>query len=84
MLRTHIYLPETLDAEIEHMARTTRRNKAEVIREAIKHGLRVLRPKKSPSAKALLDLAKAAEKLYKKGERLPADLAKNHDKYTWE
>lgn len=38
------------------------------------------RAKHQQSAKALLDLAKAAQKFNARG---PKDLAKNHDKYTW-
>lgn len=80
MLRTYIYLPEALNAEIEITARTQRKSKAEVIRDALTHGMKVVRPKRSASAKALVDIAKEAKQLNIQG---PKDLSVNHDHYTW-
>ena len=80
MQRTHIYLPDDLNTEIEFTAKTQRKSKAEVIREALKEGLKVVEPKKSRSAQALLEMAKEAEKLHVSG---PKDLSYNHDYYTW-
>lgn len=81
MLRTHIYLPEKLAAEIENTARASRKSKAEVIREALKHGLNAMRPLHSQSALKLVKLAELAQKLTSIG---PKDLSEKHDKYGWE
>lgn len=81
MQRTHVYLPDELNREIASTAKANRVSKAEVIREALEHGLKAVRPQKSQSAKALLEMAKKAEKLNVSG---PADLAEKHNEYTWD
>jgi metal-responsive CopG/Arc/MetJ family transcriptional regulator len=80
MQRTHIYLPEELNREIDYIARLEGKTKAEVTRRILEEGLKVIQPQKSGSAKALLDIAKEAEKLNVSG---PRDLSFNHDYYTW-
>jgi len=81
MLRINIYIPEDLNKKLDFTARSRRRAKAEVIREAIDQGLRVIRPQ-SGNAQALLNLAKMAEKIPTKG-KVPKDFVKNLDYYTW-
>jgi len=81
MLRINIYIPEDLNKKLDFTARSRRRAKAEVIREAIDQGLRVIRPKFG-NAQALLNLAKMAEKIPTKG-KVPKDFVKNLDYYTW-
>jgi len=80
MQRTHIYLPEGLNREIGYLAKLQGKSKAEVTRRIMEEGLKVVKPQKSGSAKALLDIAKEAEKLNVSG---PRDLSFNHDYYTW-
>lgn len=80
MQRTHIYLPEEINREIAYLANRQGKSKAEVTRNILEAGLKVVEPKKSSSAQALLDIAKLAKKLHVKA---PRDLAENHDYYTW-
>lgn len=80
MQRTHIYLPEGLNREIDYIAKLQKKSKAEVTRWILEAGLKIVQPQKSQSAKALVDIAKEAEKLNVSG---PRDLAFNHDYYTW-
>lgn len=80
MQRTHIYLPDELNTEIELTAKTQRKSKAEVIRAALKHGLKAIRPQRSSSTKALLEMAAEAKRFSGTG---PKDLSINHDHYTW-
>lgn len=80
MQRTHIYLPEELNREIDYLAKLQGKTKAEVTRSILEAGLKAVQPKKSQSAKALVDIAKEAEKLHVSG---PRDLSFNHDYYTW-
>lgn len=80
MQRTHIYLPEELNREIAYLANRQGKSKAEITRNILEAGLKVVQPKKSSSAQALLDIAKKAEKLNVSG---PSDLAFNHDYYAW-
>ena len=80
MQRTHIYLPEELNREIGYLAKLQGTTKAEVTRKILEEGLKVVQPKKSASALALVNLAKLAKKIHGKG---PRDLSENHDYYTW-
>ena len=80
MQRTHIYLPDDLNTEIELNAKSQQKSKAEIIREALQKGLKSTRIQKSQSAKSLLDLAQMAKKLKGTG---PKDLSVNHDYYIW-
>ena len=80
MQRTHIYLPEELNREIGYLAKLRGTTKAEVTRHILAEGLKVVKPKKSSSALALVNIAKLAKKLHVKG---PRDLSENHDYYTW-
>lgn len=82
MLRINIYIPEELNKRLDFTAKAKRKAKAEVIREALNKGLVSLQKSKSPSAQALLNLAKMAEKIPTKG-RVPKDFSKNLDYYTW-
>lgn len=76
----HLYLPDDLLQKIALLSLVRKEGKAEVIRKALEHGLKDLQPTGSPSAQALLDLAKLADMLPKKG---PRDVSVNHDYYAW-
>ena len=80
MQRTHIYLPEELNREIDYIARLEGKTKAEVTRKILEEGLKTIKPKKSSSAEALLKIAREAKKIKGTG---PHDLSINHDHYTW-
>ncbi len=80
MQRTHIYLPEEMNREIGYLANLQGKTKAEITRRILEEGLKIVQPKKSASAKALVDIANLAKKLHIKG---PRDLSENHDYYTW-
>lgn len=80
MQRTHIYLPEEINREIDYIARILGKTKAEITRKILEEGLKVFKPQKSQSAKALLIFAKAASKFK---SNAPADLSLNHDYYIW-
>ena len=69
-----------MNREIGYLASSQGKSKAEITRRILTEGLKIIQPKKSSSAGALLQLAKAASKF--KGSA-PKDLAFNHDYYTW-
>ena len=81
MLRINIYIPEELNKKLDFTARSKRKAKAAVIREALEKGLQA-DTFRSQTAQALLDLAKMAEKIPTKG-KVPTDAVKNMDYYTW-
>ena len=62
-------------------AKYRRKAKAEIVREALQTGLKIMRPK-SHTAKALLEFAKKSAKITTKGS-VPKDFVKNMDYYTW-
>ncbi len=81
MLRINIYIPEDLNKKLDFTAKYKRKAKAEIVREALQVGLRVIQPKSS-TAQALLNLAKMAESIPTQGD-VPKDFIKNLDYYTW-
>lgn len=83
MYRTYVYLPEELRVEIEAVAQSQRKSKAAVIRKALEFGLKKSKAKKPNSALALVKMAKFAEK-HLKDEKVPKDLARRHNEYTWD
>ena len=80
MLKTYLYIPEDLEHKIVYTARTQKKSKAEVIREALKAGFKSLEDQKSGGAEVLLKLADKAKKYKVKG---PRDASVNHDYYLW-
>ncbi|EKD91288.1 MAG: hypothetical protein ACD_30C00028G0007 [uncultured bacterium] len=81
MQRISVHIPEETKQRINFIAQSESKPEAEIIREAIDEGLEQIYPQKN-SGQALLDLAKMAEKIPTKG-KLPKDLIKNLDYYTW-
>lgn len=81
MLRVNIYIPEDLNYRLGLVARSIGMKKAEVVRTALHEGLKTIQPK-SISAQNLVNFVKEAEKISTKG-RIPKDIIKNLDYYTW-
>lgn len=81
MQRISVHIPTELRKRINIVANVKSETEAEVIREALDKGLKVIYPK-STSAQALLDLAKMAEKIPTRG-KVPKDASINHDYYLW-
>jgi len=77
-----IYLDEEIKKQVTLLSLATGRPRAEVIREAIREGVKSIEVNPSASGKALLNLAQEVRKLLK-GEKLPEDLSEKHDKYAW-
>lgn len=78
MLKTYLYIPEHLKEKINLTAKTQKKSKAEVIRNALEKGLQ--EGKGLSGAEALLELVRFAKKHKVKG---PRDLSVNHDYYLW-
>jgi len=81
MLKTYLYLPDTLDAKVNHVAKTQNLSKADVMRRSIESGLNSVYEKKEDSTNSLFMLADLAKKYKAIG---PKDLSSNLDKYLWE
>lgn len=80
MLKTYLYIPEQLEEKLKLTAKTQKKSKAEVMREALREGIGALERKQAGGAEVLLKLAKMAKKYGVKG---PRDGSVNHDYYLW-
>jgi metal-responsive CopG/Arc/MetJ family transcriptional regulator len=78
MIRTQIYLPESLYKEVGLLAKREKKPKAQIIREVVKSALE---KRKENVGEALDKIIKAGKKLRFRG---PKDLSVNHDKYLYE
>ncbi len=76
MIRTQIYLTQDLHREIKSLAEKEKKSQADIIRRALKKGLKRNRSKET-AGDALLRIARLAG-------RGPKDLSKNIDKYLYE
>ncbi len=81
MQRISVFIPDDTRRRINMVARAKSKPESEVVRDALEEGLERLHPKSS-SARALLDLAKMAEKIPSQAGD-PTDLSINHDYYAW-
>ena len=81
MQRISVHISEETKRKLELAAKFSNKVEAELIREVIDAGLDSITPKFN-SAKALLDLAKKAEKLPSK-PGAPRDVSENLDYYAW-
>lgn len=81
MQRISVHISDETRQRIDLAAKAKRKVESELIREAIDAGLNIIYPKFS-SAKALVDLAKMADKLPSK-PNAPRDVSENLDYYAW-
>jgi len=80
MLKTYLYIPDELDKQIIKAAKSQKKSKAEIIRQALEKGISAVAQQGTVSARALLKIAEVGEKYKPKG---PRDLSANLDKYLW-
>lgn len=81
MQRISVHITDETKLRIELAAKAKNKLEAELVREAIDAGLKIVFPRSS-SAKGLLELAKMAEKLPSKPDE-PRDVSINVDHYAW-
>lgn len=65
MLKTYLYIPEQLNKQINYAARVQNKSKAEVMRQALEKGVKILHER--GSAATLLKLAEIGKKANFKG-----------------
>ena len=80
MLKTYLYIPQDLNTKINTLSTSQKISKAELIRQALRVGLKKLDMGTSDSVELLLKLKDVGERHDLKG---PADLTKNMDNYLW-
>ena len=81
MLKTYLYLPESLNKRINYTAEIQNKSKAAVIREALEHGINTVQRQGSGSAEVLLKIAELGRKNNTKG---PKDSSAKMDEYLWD
>ncbi len=81
MQRISVHISDETKQQIDLAARARGKIEAEIIREALEKGLKIIRPKSS-SAQALVNLAKMAAKLPSR-PNTPNDISENVDYYAW-
>lgn len=80
MLKTYLYIPEHLAQKIGHTAKTQKKSKAEVMRQALESGLKKFKSQGNAGVEVLFKLADLGKKYKLKG---PRDGSVNHDYYLW-
>lgn len=80
MLKTYLYIPDHLEEKILQVARTQKKSKAEVMRQALESGLKKFKRQGNAGVEVLLKLAELGEKYHIRG---PKDASVNHDYYLW-
>lgn len=80
MLKTYLYIPEHLEKKINLTAKTQKRSKAGVMRQALEKGITAVQRQGTASAQVLLKIAELGKKYRVKG---PKDAVKRFDEYLY-
>lgn len=80
MLKTYIYVPDSLNEQITLMAELRKKSKAEIMRNALKKGLMAEQQQGTASAQVLLKIAELGKKQNVSG---PADSSEKIDELLW-
>lgn len=62
MLRTYLYIPDSLEKQINQAAQVQRKSKAEILRQALEKGITAVQQQGTASARTLLKLAQIGKK----------------------
>lgn len=81
MLKTYLYIPEQLEEKIAYTAKSQKKSKAEVIRQALEKGITAMQYQGTASAEVLLKIAELGIKNKVKG---PIDSSSKMDEYLWD
>lgn len=81
MVRTQLYLPQTLKKELTHEAKFFDISFSELVRRRLMYNLNAHKPFEKPNA--VTQLLNAVERVRKSKARGPKDLSKNHDEYLY-
>lgn len=80
MLRTYLYIPDSLEKQINQAAEVQMKSKAEVMRQALEKGIAAVQQQGTASAKTLLKLRELGKKYDLRG---PKDSSKRMDELLW-
>lgn len=80
MLKTYLYIPEQLEEKLKLTAKTQKKSKAEVMRQALEKGISAVQQQGTASAQVLLKIAELGRKHKVKG---PKDAVERFDEYLY-
>ena len=80
MFKTYLYIPHQLEERITQTAKVQKKSKAEVMREALEKGIRVVRHQGSASLEVLFKLEEMGKRNKVRG---PKDAAERFDEYLY-
>lgn len=80
MLKTYLYIPDQLEDKIKDTARLIKKSKAEVMRQALEKGIRIVQHQGTASVQVLFKVAELGKKYKVKG---PKDAVKHFDEYLY-
>ena len=80
MLKTYLYIPEHLEEKIILTAKTQNKSKAEIIRQALEKGIKIVQHQGNASIDVLFKLEKLGKKYKIKG---PKDAVEHFDNYLY-
>lgn len=81
MLKTYVYVPDSLNEQITRLAEFQKKSKAEVIRSALEKGLSFVQQQGTASAQVLLKIAELGEANKVSG---PKDSSERIDELLWD
>lgn len=81
MLKTYLYVPDQIAAQINLAVKTQKRSKAAIIREALERGIKSVQQQSTASAQILLKIAALGKRNKVKG---PKDSSTRFDEYLWD
>lgn len=80
MLKTYLYIPESLEEKIVFVAKTHNKSKAEIIRQALEKGIISVQRQGAASARILLKLSELGKISDMRG---PKDSSEKIDELLW-
>ena len=80
MLKTYMYIPDEMDNEVIALVNNLKTSKANVLRQAIGEGIKVMKKQYFNGAEAMIKLAELGKKWGLKG---PKDSSQRIDELMW-
>lgn len=80
MLKTYLYVPDSLEEKIRYAAELQRKSKAEIMRQALERGIAALKQQSDASVRVLFKIADLGRKNKVRG---PKDSVERFDEYLY-
>lgn len=80
MLKTYLYVPDSLEEKIRYAAELQKKSRAEIMRQALERGIAALKQQSDASVQVLFKIAELGKKNKVKG---PKDGVEHFDEYLY-